>query len=111
KFLTSNELNAALEKIFETAEDQLILISPFVKLHPRFESSLLTKLSSPKLKIIVVFGKNENNPSRSMDMQELEFFKQFPNIEIRYEKRLHAKYYANEIEALITSMNLYSFAQ
>lgn len=42
---------------------------------------------------------------------DFNFFKQFPNIEIRFEKRLHAKYYANEIAAILTSMNLYSFSQ
>ena len=43
--------------------------------------------------------------------KDFDFFKQFPNIEILYEKRLHAKYYANETKALLTSMNLYGFSQ
>ncbi len=30
EFLKGNQLNAELEKIFEAAEDQLILVSPFV---------------------------------------------------------------------------------
>jgi len=68
-------------------------------------------VSNPKLHITIVFGKNENDPTRSINASDLEFFKQFPNIEIRYEKRLHAKYYANENAAIITSMNLYSFSQ
>lgn len=111
KFLKGNELNAELEKIFETAENQIILISPYIKLHERYKSSLLTKLNQPNLEIVILFGKNEEDISKSMKQEDFDFFKQFPNIEILYEKRLHAKYYANETKALLTSMNLYGFSQ
>lgn len=111
KFLTGNELNTELEKIFETAEEQIILISPFIKLHDRYTSTLRTKMKNPKLEIIIVFGKNEEDLSKSMKQEEISFFKEFPNIQIRYEKRLHAKYYANESSAILTSMNLYTYSQ
>ena len=111
KFLKGNELNAELEKIFETAENQIILISPYIKLHERYKSSLLTKLNNPNLEIVILFGKNEDDISKSMKQEDFDFFKQFPNVEILYEKRLHAKYYANETKALLTSMNLYGFSQ
>ncbi len=111
KFLKGNELNAELEKIFETAEDQIILISPYIKLHDRYKSSLLTKINNPYLEIVLLFGKNEEDISKSMKQEDFDFFKQFPNIEILYEKRLHAKYYANKTKALLTSMNLYGFSQ
>lgn len=111
KFLTSNELNSELEKLFERADEQIILISPYIKLHDRYASSLKTKKENHKLKIIIVFGKNEEDISRSMKEDDFNFFKDFPNIEIRYEKRLHAKYYSNESSAILTSMNLYNFSQ
>lgn len=111
KFLKGNELNAEIEKIFNKADEQLILISPYIKLHDRFISALQTKKSDPKLEIIVVFGKNEDDLTRSMRKEDFDFFKDFPNIQIRYEKRLHAKYYANDSSAILTSMNLYSFSQ
>lgn len=111
KFLTGNELNSELEKLFERADDQIILISPYIKLHDRYASTLKTKLSNHKLEITIVFGKNEEDMSRSMKQDDFNFFKEFPNIQIRYEKRLHAKYYANESAAILTSMNLYSYSQ
>lgn len=111
KFLTGNELNAELEKLFERAEEQLILISPYIKLHERYASTLKLKINNPKIEIIIVFGKNENDMSKSMKQEDFNFFKEFPNIEIRYEKRLHAKYYSNESYAILTSMNLYNFSQ
>ncbi|MEI9943988.1 MAG: phospholipase D family protein [Chitinophagaceae bacterium] len=111
KFITGNELNHEIGKLFESAEKQLLLISPYMKLHHRFESTLLRKRNNDKLEITVVFGKNEDNPAKSIRAEDVEFFKQFPNIEIRYEKRLHAKYFANEFSAIITSMNLYDYSQ
>ncbi len=111
RFLKGNELNSEIEKIFENAETQIILISPYIKLHDRYCSTLLSKLQDPNLEIIVLFGKNENDLSKSMKQQDFDFFKQFPNIEILHEKRLHAKYYSNENKAIITSMNLYGYSQ
>lgn len=111
KFLTGDDLNSELGKLFESAEEQLILISPYIKLHPRYASILRSKIDNPKIEIIIVFGKNEKDLSKSMQEDDFNFFKQFPNIEIRYEKRLHAKYYSNESYAILTSMNLYNFSQ
>jgi RNA polymerase-binding transcription factor DksA len=111
RFLKGNDLNAELEKIFETAEQNIILISPYIKLHERYKSSLLTKLHNENIEITVLFGKNENDMSRSMKQEDFDFFKQFPNIEILHEERLHAKYYANESKAILTSMNLYGYSQ
>jgi len=59
----------------------------------------------------VVFGKNDEDVRKSLSKDDFEFLKQFPNIEIRYESKLHAKYYASEDRALITSMNLHEFSQ
>lgn len=111
KFIRGNELNTEVEKIFETAEEQIILISPYIKLHNRYASVLKAKKENPKIEIIVVFGKNEEDISRSMKPEDFEFFKEFPNIQIRYEKQLHAKYYSNESSAILTSMNLHSYSQ
>lgn len=111
KFLKGNELNSELEKLFEKAEGQIVLISPYIKLHNRYASTLLTKKEDPYIEIIIVFGKNEDDLSKSMKEEDFNFFKEFPNIEIRYEKSLHAKYYANESSAILTSMNLYNFSQ
>ncbi|MEO8149947.1 MAG: phospholipase D family protein [Bacteroidia bacterium] len=111
KFLKGNDLNAELEKIFEEAFEKIVLVSPYIKLHERYASTLKAKKDNPKLEIIVVFGKNEGDMSKSMKQEDFNFFKEFPNIQIRYEKRLHAKYYANDFTAILTSMNLYSYSQ
>ena len=109
-FITGNELNHKLDRIFEDAHGQIILISPYIKFHERLKSSLLSKKDNDKVEIIIVFGKNEEDMSRSMRLEDFNFFKEFPNIQILYERRLHAKYYANEASAILTSMNLYSYS-
>lgn len=111
KFLTSNVLNAEIEQLFEEANEKLVLISPYIKLHERYASILKTKMNSHKLHIIIVFGKNEEDYSKSMIEEDFKFFKEFPNIEIRYEKRLHAKYYSNDYAGILTSMNLHKYSQ
>jgi hypothetical protein len=104
-------LNAEIEHLFEEANQALVLISPYIKLHERYASILKTKMNSHKLHITIVFGKNEEDYSKSMIEEDFNFFKEFPNIEIRYEKRLHAKYYSNEHVGILTSMNLHKYSQ
>lgn len=111
KFVTGNNLNSEIENLIARASEQLIFISPYIKLHHRFRSQLLTKVENHKLEIVIVFGKNDKDIMKSFDPEDLQFLKSFPNIEIRYEKRLHAKYYACEDTAILTSMNLYDFSQ
>lgn len=111
KFLHGNELNTEIGNIFENANDILVLISPFIKLHHRYADSLKSKVDNDKLAIKIVFGKNEKDITKSLSRDDLNFFKQFPDVEIRYEKRLHAKFYANESAQILTSMNLYDYSQ
>jgi hypothetical protein len=110
-FLKGSGINTELENIFEEANKQLLLISPFIKLHPKLIDILKTKIENHKLEITLVFGKNEDDISKSLRREDFIFLKEFPNIEIKYEQRLHAKYYANESSALLSSMNLYEFSQ
>lgn len=49
QFLTDSALNAALERILREAEEQLILISPFIKLHDRLQALLKQRLNDDKL--------------------------------------------------------------
>ncbi|TVZ16093.1 phospholipase D family protein [Maribacter sp. MAR_2009_72] len=111
EFFQGTKLNSVLEDIFENAEKNLILISPFIKLHPRFKDILNLRKEDYNLKIQIVFGKNEGKEYKSLGEEEFNYLKTFPNIEIRYNERLHAKYYANQEHALLSSMNLYDYSQ
>lgn len=108
-FLTGNVLKTELENLFESATEHLILITPYIRLHECYAAVLKTKKDNLDFKITVVFGKKENDFSKSIKQKDFNFFKDFPNIEIRHEKRLHTRYYANENCAILTSMNLYEY--
>ena len=111
KFIEGTSLNNEINRIFREAEEELLLISPYIKLHHRYKKELEAKLDNPKLAVTVVFGKNEGDLSKSLNLNDLEFFIGFPNVKICYEPRLHAKYYSNEVTAVLSSMNLYDFSQ
>ena len=51
-------------------------------------------------------------PKKQLNLKKdsLDFLKQFPNIEIRYESRLHAKFYLNDFDFIMTSLNLYDYS-
>lgn len=111
EFLYGDNLNAALIEIIELAKEHLLIISPFIKLHGRVEYALKSQKDNDQLKITIVFGKNEDDRSKSITKKDFIFLKDFPNIVMRYEPRLHAKYYANDGSGLLSSMNLYDYSQ
>lgn len=111
KFISGSDLNSIIEKIFKNSESTIIIVSPFIKLHSRIVDILKSKKDNDKLKIQIVFGKNENEISKSLNEENFTFLKDFPNVIIKYESRLHAKYYANESHSILSSMNLYDYSQ
>lgn len=111
EFIKEDALNSAICELIKDAQKNLYLISPYIKLNNRVKDALRLKREDHNLSITVVFGKNENDASKSLSKESLDFFKEFPNIKICYKDTLHAKYYATEKQAIITSMNLYDYSQ
>ena len=111
KFITGKELTDELCGIIREARKDLLIISPYIKLDNYFKNELFNKLKgNASLHILVAFGKNQDNPLRSIKREDVDYFKEFPNISIVYIPNLHAKYYANEKRGLITSVNLYDYS-
>lgn len=107
EFLTDKELDEKLTDIIWNAKKELIILSPFIRLDDYCKNVVFKKLkNNPELEIIIVFGKNEGETQRSLTPADLDIFKEYCNITIIYCNNLHAKYYANEDEALLTSLNL-----
>jgi hypothetical protein len=105
-FFTGKALDEKLTDIIWNAKKELIILSPFIRLDEYCKTIFKKLLDRPELEIILVFGKNEGETQRSLNSDDLEFFKRFVNIVIIYCNNLHAKYYSNENEALLTSLNL-----
>mgnify|MGYP000898250266 CR=1 FL=1 len=109
-FLFSNQLISELEKLIKNSKNKLLLISPYIDLDERIKDALKTKINNPNFELKILFGKNETDFFKSIKIDSLDFFKRFPNIEIRYNERLHAKFYQNDFDFIITSMNLYKYS-
>lgn len=110
EFVFDHQLIAALENLIKKAKHRLLLISPFIDLDKRIEDALRDKMSKHDFELRILFGKNEGNYHKSIKRESLDFFKQFPNVEIRYNNRLHAKFYQNDFEYIMTSLNLYDYS-
>lgn len=110
QFLFDNQLIAAVESLIKNSKHRLLLISPFIDLDRRIQDALRDKLTKHDFELLVLFGKNEDNYYKSIKKDSIEFLKQFPNIEIRYNDRLHAKFYQNDFSFIMTSLNLYDYS-
>jgi hypothetical protein len=110
KFLNRFELVKELQNIIHETENYLILISPYFKLNDGLKKDLSMLKSKEGFELIVVYGKNEEDKRKSLSDEDMEFFKSFNNVEIRYHKRLHAKIYVNEEKCLMTSLNLHDYS-
>ena len=110
KFLNPKDLKANLYRIFKEAEKEIIIISPFIQLSDEIRTLLRPKQKIKDFQITILYGKNEQDPSKSLNPTDYRFFCEFKNHEILYNPNLHAKYYANEQEAIITSLNLHQFS-
>jgi hypothetical protein len=110
KFLTGIDLEETITDIIHEAEETLFIVSPFIKLDPYFKKIFREHLESFELHIILIFGKNDGDFKKSLSIEDLDFFKQFPNISVIYVKNLHAKYYGNERKGVTTSINLYDYS-
>jgi hypothetical protein len=107
KFITGDNLIKAIDDIIWEAKDNLLIVSPYIKLDSYFKELFQGQMNRPKLRITIVFGKNEGDVSKSLSKDDFSFFMGFSNVSIVYVPNLHAKYYGNELKGVITSINLY----
>lgn len=110
QFLFDNQLIAELESLIKNARHRLLLVSPFIDLDHRIKNALHEKLTKHNFELLVLYGKNEGNYYKSIKTDSLDFLMQFPNVEIRYNERLHAKFYQNDFDFIMTSLNLYDYS-
>lgn len=110
KFLTGKPLEEKLTDIVWNAKKHVIIVSPFIKLDNHVRKIFDKIKATHEINLILVFGKNEGYKQKSLREDDFEYFKNFKNIAILYNKDLHAKHYCNEKEGLITSLNLYDYS-
>ena len=111
EFLTGHKLNATIEDVIRNAEVELLIVSPYIKLHERYIEALKSLRDNPEVRVTLLFGKAHGDKTVTFHKDSIAFFKSLPNIEIAHRKNLHAKFYANEQSSVMTSMNLYAYSQ
>jgi hypothetical protein len=103
KFLTTRGIIHNIEELIEKAQKEVFIVTPYIK----FSSTLFDRVrrcSNKGINIIVIYGKAELNDREEKLLKEL-------NCDIFYKENLHAKCYANEKEAIVTSLNLHSYSE
>ena len=104
KFLNTTAVSYHLEELIKGTKDRLILISPYLQFSDRIKEHLLN-LNLLKRDIRIIYRENK------LQLEENNWLKDQIGIRTSLCKNLHAKCYINESEAIITSMNLYTFSQ
>lgn len=104
KFLNTTGVSYHLEELIKGTKDRLILISPYLQFSERIKEHI-KNLNIQKRDIRIIYRENKLQPDETNWLAE--------QIGVRTSlcKTLHAKCYLNEVEALVTSMNLYEFSQ
>ena len=104
KFLDTTGVSYHLEQLIKNTKDQLILISPYLQFHKRVKDNL-EYLHIQKIDIRIIYRENK------LQVEESNWLESQIGIRTSLCNSLHAKCYLNKNEAIVTSMNLYSFSQ
>ena len=104
EFLTTKQIVGSIESLIKDANEELVIVTPYVQLSPLFFERLMDA-ADRNVKIDFVFGKREIN------YEEEEKITYIKNINLFFLQNLHAKCYLNESKVIITSMNLYEYSE
>jgi hypothetical protein len=100
EFINATQARGAIERILSKAKYDMVMISPYIKINDDFISRL-SDAGQRKVKILIVCHNEDLKPG------EREKLEQIPNLEIRFNERVHAKCFYNEDTMVISSLNLY----
>jgi phosphatidylserine/phosphatidylglycerophosphate/cardiolipin synthase-like enzyme len=106
KFIRPENILSEICSIAFEAKNRLVIACPFINLHHNFKRSIKSQISNNNLQITIIYGKFSQKSDYEMTKEDLDFLQDFPRIKIYYNKRLHAKYYANETKSIVSSLNL-----
>lgn len=113
EFLYEEQIESALSDLIIESKDKLVIVSPYIKLNERIKDKLKSKFTKNNCQITILFGKSvkkQGDYFDSLNEDSFNFLKSLPNVEIYYNQRMHAKFYANDFEYILTSMNLYDYS-
>lgn len=103
KFLNTSAANYYLEEIIRLAHDQLILITPVLKLNERVKE-LLEDKNQRRIEVQIAYEKNDLLP------EDVNWLRALPFIRTNFCRNLHAKCYLNEQFCIVTSLSLHELS-
>ncbi len=101
QFLTTISANKQLERMILHASRRLIIVQPFLKLHPRLMELLEGKVDH--VEITLLYGRSR------MDADEVRWLSAHPSIHTRKLVYLHGKCILTETAAYLGTQNLHEF--
>lgn len=99
ELLTTKEILVALDNIIKKAEKYICIFTYNIKIDPNYLVRL-RNAAKRDVKITVVFGVDNGDDKILQELQSM------PNCTVYFKEYLHAKFYYNEKELLVGSMNL-----
>ena len=102
-FLRTTGISFRLDELIRNTQDRLILISPYLQFNKKVRDNL-ESLCIQKRDVRIIYRENK------LQVQESNWLYSQVGIRTSICSSLHAKCYINENEAIVTSMNLYSFS-
>lgn len=103
EFLNTAQARGEIEGILTKAKTNIVIISPFIKINDDLVSRL-NDAGRRNVQITMVCREEDLRPEERTKIEET------PNLELRFNERVHAKCFYNERCMVITSLNLYSSA-
>ncbi|HZV69557.1 MAG TPA: phospholipase D family protein [Saprospiraceae bacterium] len=104
EFLNTDKLKTYLIKIIETADRELIFITPYIQTSPSI-IDLLTAAANRGVSITIVYKEGNINESEKQKLVKID------NLNLLSHPNLHAKCFYNEKYLIIGSLNLYDYSQ
>jgi len=103
-FLNREKLNLWLPKLIEKAEDEILLIVPYIKTSDTILKAL-KKANKDHKRIVVIYRENKLNANEKEKLFSLE------NLDLLHHPNIHCKCYFNGDLIIIGSMNLYEYSE
>lgn len=103
KFLRTNGVSDAIDRIISEAKNEILIVSPYLKVHTQLLERM-QQAARRNVRIILIYGKTELNSDMDSKLGTIDCLERY------YKDDLHAKCYMNENTAIITSMNLHDYS-
>ncbi len=104
EIFADNDVTNRVLNVIKNANVRIALVSPYVDRVGHVEQELI-KAKGRNVDVLVVVRQDGNKSGGNNSDQALAWFKE-NDIEVKAVPNLHAKFYMNESEGVITSMNL-----